>query len=139
MLWGSVNKKTMNPVNKCVRSAARLCSGKTNYDHVSMDIKNKLKWLMPKNMYIYKCCVFIHRFLNRNTPKYFDDVVNLTKHDGRNGTLCRTSTIPKNKFGDRLLESVAMQHYNNLPITLRDDNFLPCFKHNLYNFLLESQ
>jgi len=72
-------------------------------------------------------------------PNFSYTVVELEQANSRSGMMSRTHLHFKNSYGDRLLESVAVKLYNNLPEALRNEDILPCFKNNLLKHVLAAQ
>jgi len=139
IVWGSAKQKYLKPANKCLKTAGRFILGKKKRDSVTNDITESLQWLLPKKLYEFKVMYFIKQFLIALAPYFFYTVVELEQADSRSGMMSRTHLHFKNSYSDRLLESVAVKLYKNLPEALRNEDILACFKNNLLKHVLAAQ
>jgi len=122
IVWGSAKQKYLKPANKSLKTAGRFILGKKKRDSVINDITESLQWWLPKNLYECKIMYFIKQFLLGLAPNLFYTIVELEWANSRSGMISRTHLHLKNSYGDRLLESVAVKLYNNLPKAIRIEN-----------------
>ena len=61
-VYGATNTTQRKRLQKLVRFAARVVSGRRKYDHVS-DVIEARGWLNADSMYSYHCLVLLHKML----------------------------------------------------------------------------
>jgi len=121
-LWGQAPNKTLKLVEKCMRRGARIILSKTKKDKIKHDITSKLLWLLPKNLYMYKLCIFYHTIVNYPSKiPYFKSM--LSTYNYNYNTRCVNqyyiTTPVLNEYGKNRLINLANDIWRSLPNDMR--------------------
>ena len=139
-VYGASNVTQRSRLQKLIRFAARVVSGRRKFDHVS-DVIDERGWLHAENLYEYHRLVLVKKMLATSEPSSLADSLSmrLSVHgrDTRNSNRLVTPSI-KSESGRRRFLYSAVYAYNELPQALRD---LDCtrFKLGVKKHLLEKQ
>ena len=139
-VYGASTATQRKRLQKLVRFAARVVSGRKKFDHVS-DVLTDHGWLHVDSMYSYHSLVLINKMLATSEPQQFADslVTRQSVHmrATRNSGRFVTPTIRSESGRRRFLYS-AVSEYNDLPPQLRDLNHY-AFKSALRMYLFERE
>ena len=109
-------------LQKLVRFAARVVSGRRKYDHVS-DVIEARGWLNADSMCSYHCLVLLHKILATSEPGQLAADLNTRRsvhgRDTRNSEMLVTPTIRSESGRRRFLYSTVTE-YNELPPEMRN-------------------
>ena len=139
-VYGASNATQRGRLQKLVRFAARVISGRRKYDHVS-DVIEDLGWLSVESMYRYHSLVLLRKMLATSEPQYLAGslVTRQSVHgrDTRHGGMIMTPRI-RSESGRRRYLYTAVADYNGLPPELRSLSY-PAFKRDLKGYLWERE
>ena len=120
-VYGASNITQRGRLQKLVRFAARVVSGRRKFDRVS-DVIDERGWLHAENMYIYHRLILISKMLATSEPPNLAASLarRHTVHgrDTRNGDMLVTPVIRSESGRRRFLYS-AVSEYNGLPLSVR--------------------
>ena len=127
-------------LQKLVRFAARVVSGRRKYDHVS-DVIDDLGWLSVDSMHRYHYLVLLRKMLVTSEPENLAGnlVTRQSVHgrDTRQSDMLLTPVI-RSESGRRRYLFTAVSEYNELPPALRNPSY-PAFKRGLKEYLREQE
>ena len=139
-VYGASNVTQRGRLQKLVRFAARVVSGRRKYDHVS-DVIDDLGWLSVDSMHRYRYLVLLRRMLVTSEPENLAGnlVTRQSVHgrDTRQSDMLLTPVI-RSESGRRRYLFTAVSEYNELPPALRNLSY-PAFKRGLKEYLREQE
>ena len=120
-VYGASNATQCSRLQKIVRFAARLVSGRRKYDHVS-DVLDDLGWLHVDSMYKYRYLTLGRKMLDTSEPLQVAGSLatrqSLHERDTRQSGQLLTPSI-RSESGRRRFLYTAVSEYNGLPHELR--------------------
>ena len=139
-VYGASNVTQRGRLQKLVRFAARVVSGRRKYDHVS-DVIDDLGWLTADSMYMYHYLVLVRKMLVTSEPQHLARclVTRQSVHgrDTRQSNRLLTPAI-RSESGRRRFLFTAVSDFNELPSELRCLSY-PVFKRDLKEYLWERE
>ena len=137
-VYGASNVTQRKRLQKMVRFAARVVSGRRKYDRVS-DVINELGWLHTESLFRYQSIVLVNKMLATSEPQQFATclVTRQSVHgrDTRYNDMLVTPTVRSESGRRRFLYS-AVSGYNELPADLRalsQARFKPALREHLFD------
>ena len=120
-VYGASNATQRSRLQKIVRFAARVVSGRRKYDHVS-DVLDDLGWLHVDNMYKYRYLTLVRKMLDTSEPLQLAGSLatrqSVHDRDTRQSGQLLTPSI-RSESGRRRFSYTAVSEYNGLPHELR--------------------
>ena len=139
-VYGASNVTQRGRLQKLVRFAARVVTGRRKYDRVS-DVIDDLGWLTVDSMHKYHYLVLLRKMLVTSEPQHLAGslVTRQSVHgrDTRQSDRLLTPAI-RSEGGRRRFLVTAVPDYNELPSELRSLSY-PAFKRNLQEYLWEQE
>jgi len=140
IVWGSSCKKTLKPLEKCIRYNARVLLNRKKYDPIRHELYHTLKWYLPTDQYKYTVLCFIYQTLILDNIPYFNGVLKyrheIHSHKTRNINELHLNYIPRNSYGCRSVFLKGCNFWNDLPVSITSSKTLPCFKSNLKKHII---
>ena len=139
-VYGASNVTQRKRLQKVVRFAARVVSGRRKYDHVS-DVIESRGWLHAESLYWYHCLILLNKAMTTSEPHQI--AASLTTRasvhgrDTRNRAMLELPTISTESGRRRFTYCVASE-FNGLPPTLHNLSHA-AFKPRLRKYLRERE
>lgn len=138
-VWGAADAQTLKPIEKCLKSTARTLLRIPKRQPISEQIRNKLKWLLPKENCTYKRLCLIFLILRKEIP-YFENFLKKNSdfhgYNTRNKGNLHVEFSAKNKTGNRRIQSRGLSQWNKLPNNVRNSLNYRTFRKCLKKYIL---
>jgi hypothetical protein len=129
VLYG-ISAVHLHPLQTVLHAAARVVLRLRKFDHVTVEIRDRLHWLPVKQRVEYKMCTIIYKCLQRTAPLYLTEMfLPVSANEGRrhlrsaaHGDL-ETLRFRMVTYGKRSFPVSGPRLWNNLELTVR--NTLP--------------
>ena len=139
-VYGASNVTQRKRLQKLVRFAARVVSGRRKHDHVS-DVIDALGWLHVDSLYKYHYLVLLRKILATAEPQGLAGGLTTRQsvhgRDTRQSGMLQTPSI-RSESGRRRYLFTAVSEYNGLPSEMRSLSY-PAFKRALKEYLRERE
>ena len=120
-VYGASNATQRGRLQKLVRFAARVVSGRRKRDHVS-DVIDGLGWLSVDSLYEYHCLIALRKMLSASEPQHLArNLVTRQSAHGRDTRQSEALLTPaiRSESGRRRYLYTAVSEFNGLPSELR--------------------
>lgn len=139
IIWGSSCAVNLKCLEMSIRRTARFILNVKKYDSVSKKMKEKLRWLLPKDNYYFKAFCFF--FQTRQNPiPFFESFLeknsDFHNYPTRSSNLLRVNFCPKNSMSSKSLHFTTTIAWNRLPTELKETQNFKLFKTNLKTLFL---
>ena len=145
LIWGKENTAHINRIYKL---QSRVCKVILDIPFRDKSPRSKHMWaklkIMPfKQRYIFHIAVQVFKILNDLCPVYMKSLINTSKNtryalrSESKQDLCLTAR-PSTRYYKETFEYNAMIIWNTIPLNIRRQTKLNCFKRKLKTYLLKS-
>ena len=128
----------LSKLQRIQNSAARLVALTRKREHIS-PILYELHWLPIKYRIIYKINLLTYKCLHGTAPIYLQELIHqyIPSRNLRSSSQSRlTCIIPSTQYGHRSFSVAAAEHWNNLPLNVKNSltigQFKKCLKSHLF-------
>ena len=132
-MYIGTNSFNLRRLQSVLNSAARLVFGCQRYESVSL-LHEKLHWLPIKSRIIFKLCLYVNKCLYHDAPIEIMSLLVPSDNFTRTAKLKHT-IVPETALGSRAFSFCAPKVWNSLPLSLRQETSITCFKKSLKTFL----
>jgi hypothetical protein len=141
ILWGAANNSGRFVIERKLRQAARILLHKHRQDPIKSDMYEKLKWLLPNDLYLFNLMCFVYQNIHSIKPcPYFSNVFITTgqihNHETRSRASFYVPNLKLNNYGKRCISYAAAMKWNELPSEILTAPSLGVFKRRLKSYLL---
>ena len=142
-IWGDMNKKSSQSIEKMIRTLARLVLGKKKYDRILNLMTSELQWLLPQFLYIFKIACLVFKLHNCKSVEYFNDyfIFNNAVHSypTTSSNKFNVNFHINGNFGFSTFHFKAIMIWNGLPNNIKEIKSYVTFKNTLKQYLLTKQ
>ena len=120
-IWGAAETQILKPLEKCLKSAARVLLRVPKRNPISAQMRQKLHWLLPRENCTYKRLCLIFLMLRKEIP-YFDKFLKknseLHNYNTRRKDNIHVDFSTKSKASNRRIQSRGISQWNQLPYNI---------------------
>ena len=138
LLYGLPDMQTLQP-QPILNTAARIVSFRSIYEHIQPVLKS-LHWLPVKQRITFKILLLTFHAINKSGPSYLSDLITLYKPPcslRSEDRFLLVESKTSRSYGDRAFSVAGPRLWNALPESLRKEDSLNSFKHQLKTFLFK--
>lgn len=130
-----INVSATARLQRVQNTAARLITRKKKYDSITPVLKH-LHWLPVQYRSKFKILLYVFKSLHGKAPKYLQDLIkpyipSRSLRSGNDGLIQQPTDVRTKTFGDRRFDQAGATLWNELPLYLRKEQSIDCFKKGL--------
>ena len=135
-------KQQLDRLQSVINAAARLVARVHKCDHINSVLRDQLHVLKIRERIQYKLCLLVYKCLHNLAPPYLKQHIRPLNEDSSRQRLRSFKTlnvfVPRTRTvgGDRAFSVAGPKAWNDLPVSIQDNNNISTFKHLLKTLFL---